>query len=64
MATYVWSAAIVAVTLVVAAICLEYVLRTVLRAGTRILPNDICGPDGWLVDTTRRCGVFDRPSRR
>jgi hypothetical protein len=64
MASNIWSAAIVAGTLFVAAVFLEFVLRSVLRAGTRILPDDICGPDGWLVDTTDRCGVFDRPSRR
>ncbi|MFW2541897.1 hypothetical protein ACN2XU_04585 [Primorskyibacter sp. 2E107] len=24
------------------------------------LPSDLCGPEGWLIDTTRRAGVFDR----
>ncbi|MEM1301280.1 MAG: hypothetical protein AAGH17_01760 [Pseudomonadota bacterium] len=25
-----------------------------------LLPNDMCGPDGWLIDQKNRSGVFDR----
>ena len=34
-----------------------------LRLCAPFLPDDICGPDGWLVDTENRCGVFDAGSR-
>lgn len=47
----------------VMAIVLEKILRDGAHLFASILPNDVCGPDGWLVDTTRRCGIFDRHIR-
>lgn len=28
-----------------------------------LLPDDICGPDGWLMDTQRGAGIFDKADR-
>lgn len=25
-----------------------------------VLPDDFCGPNGWLLDTQRGTGIFDR----
>lgn len=34
-----------------------------VRLSGPLLPDDICGPEGWLIDTDRQCGVFDRVAR-
>ena len=38
----------------------DLALRWLLRIGARYLPDDLAGPEGWLIDTTRRTGVFDQ----
>lgn len=30
----------------------------------RILPDDLAGPDGWLIDTETGTGIFDLHYRR
>ena len=39
---------------------LDRVMPTILKALRPVLPNDVCGPDGWLVDLENGRGVFDR----
>lgn len=47
----------------VAVVAMERVIGWVVRWAAPILPNDIAGPDGWLIDTQRNCGVFDPVAR-
>ncbi|WP_425100528.1 hypothetical protein [Tropicibacter sp. S64] len=42
---------------------LEQALGVLFRRAAGWLPDDLCGPEGWLVDTTRRAGVFDKTAR-
>jgi len=28
-----------------------------------LLPNEFCGPDGWLMDTQNASGIFDRTAK-
>ena len=44
---------------IAAFIVLERLIGVGMRWGAPLLPDDICGPDGWLVDTKARKGVFD-----
>lgn len=44
-------------------ILFEQALGLMLRRSADWLPDELCGPEGWLVDTTRRAGVFDRAAR-
>lgn len=39
--------------------CLERALAFGLRRLAHVLPDDLAGPDGWLVDTSRGTGIFD-----
>ncbi|WP_323767570.1 hypothetical protein [Marinovum sp.] len=41
----------------------QALLRTLPLLG-RFLPDDVCGPDGWLIDTVNNTGIFDLQSRR
>ncbi|MGR3434286.1 MAG: hypothetical protein ACU0CO_05255 [Shimia sp.] len=43
----------------VAALIVDRALGPVQRGCARFLPDDAAGPDGWLVDTKRRTGIFD-----
>jgi hypothetical protein len=54
-------------TLVVAAVstiagrfALDRLIPLVVRSLESVLPNDLVGPDGWLLDTREAKGVFDR----
>ena len=44
-------------------IVLDRLVAWVLPMIAPVLPNDYCGPDGWLMDTRQRSGIFDRPAR-
>ncbi|MEL6957691.1 MAG: hypothetical protein AAGL89_01920 [Pseudomonadota bacterium] len=44
-------------------IALDRILQWVLPKIGHLLPNDYCGPDGWLTDTRAASGIFDRPVR-
>lgn len=46
-----------------ATLMLERLICWIVRLAAPILPNDVCGPEGWLIDTDRQCGVFDRIAR-
>ncbi len=43
---------------------LEQILFRALPMLERVLPDDICGPDGWFCDTHRKTGIFDLPMKR
>ncbi len=51
------------VAMAAAALLALYLTDTFLRKSLRLFahffPNDFAGPDGWLVDTRARKGVFD-----
>ncbi len=53
-----WTMLIVA--LFVGPYVFDMIVHWSLRLMARYLPSDIAGPDGWLVDTRARTGVFDR----
>lgn len=53
-------------TLVIAAVLtiaglfvLDRLIPWVMRSFASVLPNDIVGPEGWLLDTRDARGVFD-----
>lgn len=53
-------------TLVIAAVLtiaglfvLDRLILWILRIFAFALPNDVAGPDGWLLDTRHAKGVFD-----
>lgn len=48
---------------VASVLLLERVICWLVRLAAPILPNDIAGPEGWLVDTDSRGGVFDPMAR-
>lgn len=49
-----------ALAAIVGLIVFERTLGAALSWLEPYLPNDFAGPDGWLVDTKHRCGIFDR----
>ena len=51
------------VVFVVGVLVLDQILQWVLPKIGHLLPNDCCGPDGWLTDTRAASGIFDRPAR-
>ncbi|MGR3503960.1 hypothetical protein [Pseudaestuariivita sp.] len=38
----------------------DMILGRALKLLSRYWPNDVAGPDGWLIDTRARNGAFDR----
>lgn len=54
--------AMMAVCGFVCLVCLDRLLAFAMRVFEPHFPNEMAGPDGWLVDTQRHCGVFDRRS--
>lgn len=46
-----------------AVLIVERLLCWVMRVTAPLLPNEFCGPDGWLLDTERHSGVFDPRAR-
>lgn len=44
-------------------IVLDRVAMWVLPKIARFVPNEYCGPDGWLIDTQSASGIFDRTAR-
>ena len=48
---------------IVGLLALDWALPTVLKTLRHVLPSDVCGSDGWLVDLENGRGVFDRRSR-
>ena len=55
--------AIAVIALLVYWLVIEPVIRRLLPMCAGYLPDDMCGPGGWLIDTTGRGGIFDRPTR-
>jgi hypothetical protein len=50
----------IAVVLTIAGLfALDRLIPWVIRSFASVLPNDIVGPDGWLLDTRDARGVFD-----
>lgn len=39
---------------------IDMLLRWSLRLMSRYYPSEVAGPDGWLVDTRSKAGVFDK----
>ena len=54
------SVAMAVVAAIAAVFFLDVLIGRTMRLTARIWPNDFAGPDGWLVDTQRGAGVFDR----
>ena len=54
--------ALIAATCLVLAGCLilDRLIPWAVRRCAPLLPRDLVGPDGWLVDTRNGRGVFDR----
>lgn len=55
----------IAMAFVVAAFAIVVVDRLIallLQFFAPYLPDDLAGPDGWMLDTERGTGVFDRSS--
>ena len=48
---------------VVGLMVLDRILQWLLPKIGHLLPNEYCGPDGWLTDTRAKFGIFDRPAR-
>jgi hypothetical protein len=57
------SFAIAFVAAIVGLVVLDRLVMWVLPMIAPLLPNEFCGPDGWLMDTQQASGIFDRPTR-
>lgn len=55
--------AIAIVSVVVGLVALDWVIARVLPIVAPFVPKDFCGPEGWLMDTEKASGIFDRPTR-
>lgn len=45
-------------------VVLDFLAPRLLSLMAWLLPDDICGPGGWYVDTADKQGIFDRQSGR
>lgn len=52
------------VLLFLAVVALDRLVPRALGWLAPILPDDLAGPGGWLRDTHKETGIFDRPSGR
>lgn len=52
--------AIILGSAVVGFIVLDRVIEWTIRCCAPVLPKDMVGPDGWLLDTRNATGIFDR----
>jgi hypothetical protein len=52
--------AVLGAAILVAPYVIDRVLRMVFRLMAYLFPSPVAGPDGWLIDTRSRNGVFDR----
>ncbi len=57
------SFAVVIFAALIGLLALDRVIIWVLPLITPLLPDEFCGPDGWLIDTRQASGIFDRPKR-
>ncbi len=54
---------LIVVALVLGLIAFDRLVGWVLPVIGPFMPNDLCGPEGWLMDTQHASGIFDRPAK-
>lgn len=50
---------VAAVATIAGLFALDRLIPWAMRSFASVLPNDVVGPDGWLLDTRDAKGVFD-----